>query len=233
MKAFVCHYSPLKDRRAYLESVLPDLGFSDVEWVTENDIGRYDTGTSYDASPQALALRNATVFSKFGMKRQRPLSKAEIEITLQHIECFNRIAAQKPAMAAIFEDDVRFKKKFKRFFSRFIDELPPAFDVFYFGKGCGHHRSPMSLSERMQNILGKKYVFKNKECRSRFTDSYVVSAAAAQKLFTKCFPFHLVIDWELNYLQSSMAMEIYWSEPTLTFQGSKYGYYKSSLKEEK
>ena len=230
MKAFICHYSPLKDRRRYLVSILPGLGFPEVEWITEKNIGHYDRSAVYDASPRALALRNSTVFSKFGMKYQRPLSEAEIEITLQHFECYSRICQQGIERAAIFEDDVRFKKNFSRFFNRFVKELPKDFDVFYFGKGCGHHRSPMTVSDWIQNILWKKYVFRNEECRSRFTDSYVVSAAAAKKILDHCFPFHLPIDWELNYLQSSLAMKIYWSEPTLTFQGSKYGYYKSNLK---
>lgn len=231
MKVFVCHYSPLTVRKKYLDKVLPELGFADIEWVTEKDIINYDLSKVYDSSPQALSLRNSTSFAKFGVKNHRILRKSEAELTLQHFECYRRIFEQNLDMAVIFEDDVIFKNHFVKRFNQYLEELPSSFDVLYFGKGCGHHRSPMSILDFFNNLSGKKYLFKNRECRSRFTDSYVVSHAAAGKFFQKGLPFHLPIDWELNYLQSWLDMEIYWAEPTLTFQGSKYGYYKSSLKE--
>lgn len=230
MKAFICHYTPLKERKTYLENILPKLGFTDIEWVTEQSILNYDFSKVYDPSPEALAVRNKTTFSRFGIKSQRPLSKAEIEITLQHYECYHRILEQKLPKAVIFEDDVVFKKKFSVHFNRFLNELPTSWDIFYFGSGCGNHGAPLGLSNIILNILGKKHVFKNKECRSRFTDSYVISAQAADTILAHCFPFHLPIDRELNYLQSAFNMSIYWSEPTLSYQGSKYGAYKSNLK---
>lgn len=230
MKAFICHYSPLTARKAYLEEMLPKLGFNEIEWVTERNIIDYDINKVYDPSTKALELRNSTSFGNFGMKHQKPLNNAIIEVTLQHFECYKRIVEQKLDKAVIFEDDVIFKKNFDRLFDQYIKELPSSFDVLYFGKGCGHHHSPMTLIERIQNILGQKHLFRNVECRSRFSDSYLISYAAADNFLRNCFPFHLPIDWELNYLQSSLDMEIYWAEPTLTFQGSKYGYYKSNLK---
>lgn len=230
MKAFVCHYTKLADRKKYLENKLPSLGFTDVEWVTENDILDYNIDDVYDSSPAALAKRNATAFARFGTKKQKPLTKALIEITLQHFEAHRRIVEQKLPMAVVFEDDVLFKKTFSDRFNRYIEELPEDWHIFYFGRGCGGHHAPMSISERFSNLFGKKHVFKNKECRSRFSDSYVITAPAAEMLLARCFPFHMPIDWELNYLQSSMNMNIYWSEPTITYQGSKSGAYSSSLK---
>lgn len=230
MKAFVCHYTKLSDRKKYLDSKLPSLGFTDVEWVTENDIQTYNIDKVYDSSPNALAKRNETAFVHFGTKKQRPLKKAEIEITLQHFEAYRRIVDQKLPMAVVFEDDVLFKKTFTDRFHRYIEELPDDWDILYFGRGCGGHYAPMSISERFNNLFGKKHVFKNKECRSRFSDSYVITAQAAEMILAQCFPFHMPIDWELNYLQSSMGMNIYWSEPTITYQGSKSGAYSSSLK---
>lgn len=233
MKAFVCHYTKLAERKKYLENKLPALGFTDVEWVTENDILNYNMDDVYDSSPEALIKRNATAFARFGTTKQKPLTKPLIEITLQHFEAYRRIVDQKLSMAVVFEDDVLFKKTFSDRFNRYIEELPDDWDIFYFGRGCGGHHAPMSISERFSNLLGNKHVFKNKECRSRFSDSYVITAKAAEMIFSQCFPFHMPIDWELNYLQSSMAMNIYWSEPTITYQGSKSGAYSSSLKSPK
>jgi len=230
MKAFVCHYTKLAERKKYLESKLPALGFTDVEWVTENDILNYNMDDVYDSSPEALVKRNATAFARFGTKKQKPLTRPLIEITLQHFEAYRRIVDQKLPMAVVFEDDVLFKKTFSDRFNRYIEELPEDWDIFYFGRGCGGHHAPMTISERFSNLLGKKHVFKNKECRSRFSDSYVITSKAAEMILSQCFPFHMPIDWELNYLQSSMSMNIYWSEPTITYQGSKSGAYSSSLK---
>ncbi len=186
----------------------------------------------YDASQEALAQRNATDFSKYGVKQTSTLSKAEIEVTLQHFECYRRIVSSGVANAVIFEDDVIFKKHFKQLFNCFTAELPTDCDIFYFGKGCGRRPAPMTGYDRIQNILGKKYIFKNKKSQSRFTDSYMVSARAAQALVQNGFPFHLPIDWELNYLQPMLKLNVYWSHPMITFQGSKFGYYKSSIKEQ-
>lgn len=231
MKAFVCHYSKLVERRSYLEKKLPEMGFTDIEWVTEKDITTYDFKHVYDASPKQLERRNATSFSRYGVKKQRELRPPEIELTLQHFEIYRRISEQKEPMAVIFEDDVIFNKKFIRLFPLYLTELPVDWDVFYFGRGCGGHRAPMTIKERIANISGKKHIFKNAKCQSRFTDSYMVSPEAANRILSCCFPFHLPIDWELNYLQLFLNLNIYWSEPTLTFQGSKSGAYSSSLKQ--
>lgn len=217
-------------RKQYLDEVLPNLGFSEIEWVTEKDILHYDLDTAYDSTPKALELRNSTSFGRFGVKNQRVLKKSEVELTLQHFECYRRILNQNLDKAVIFEDDVIFKKDFEKKFLKYIEDLPVTFDVLYFGQGCGHHKSPMNLIEWYKYICGKKQLFRNKECRSRFTDSYLVSNSAADKFFKNGLPFHMPIDWELNYLQSSLNMEIYWAEPTITYQGSKYGHYRSSLK---
>ena len=95
MKAFVCHYSKLTERRRYLEQKLPEVGFNEIEWVTENDIKSYDLETVYDLSSNALSLRNKSQFSIYGITEQRPLRRPEIELTLQHFEAYRRIAEQK------------------------------------------------------------------------------------------------------------------------------------------
>jgi GR25 family glycosyltransferase involved in LPS biosynthesis len=229
MKVFVCHYTPLTARKAYLEKHLPKMGFTNIEWVTEHDIGRYVVADVYTASPVALSLRNATSFARYGRHEQRPLTKAEIEVNLLHFECYRRIAGQPDRSAVIFEDDVIFKRNFVGLFDRCINELPAGWDVLYFGKGCGGHHVKMGLAERLLNLAGRKMVFKNSNCQSRFSDSYAITANAAKKIFDLCIPFHLPIDWELNYAQAALNMNIYWTEPRLTYQGSKYGSYGTIL----
>jgi hypothetical protein len=230
MKAFICHYTKLTERKKHLEQALPAVGLNEFEWVTENDILSYPLDEVYDPSPEALAKRNATDFARYGIKTSGPLKKAVIEVTLQHFEAYRSILDQKLPMAVVFEDDVMFKKSFAGRFPEFIGELPEGWDVFYFGRGCGGHRAPMTVKERFENLFGKKNVFRNEKRQSRFTDSYVLTSKAAEKILSACFPFHFAIDWELNYLQIVLDMNVYWSEPALTFQGSKFGSYGSSLK---
>jgi len=229
-KTFISHYTPLTDRKTYLQNTLQDIGFTDLEWVTEQDIKQYDHDEVYDASREAYTKRTELMKEDEGRTTFTREEPKVIEVTLQHIEIFKRIQAQDLDFGIVFEDDVIFFKNFAQKFQQYFDEPPSDWDVFYFGKGCGNHHSKMGLSDFLKFITANKHCFKQKNFKSRFADSYLIRQKAIDKILPTMIPFHYPIDWEMNYQQRLHKLNIYWAEPTLTKQGSKSGEYKSNLR---
>lgn len=229
-KTFISHYTPLTDRKTYLQKTLQDIGFTDIEWITENDIQHYDHNEIYDGSREAFTKRTSLMTKDRGRTTFAQQEPKVIEVCLQHIEIYKRIQAESLDFGIVFEDDVIFFKNFGKKFQQYFDELPPDWDVFYFGKGCGNHHSSMGLHDFLQFIGGNKHCFKQKDFKSRFADSYIMRKKAIDKILPTIIPFHYPIDWELNYQQKLHRLNIYWGEPTITKQGSKSGKYKSNLR---
>lgn len=229
-KTFICHYTPLTQRKSYLEKALKEIGFTDINWMTEKDIQQYDHKAVYDGSQEAFARRTSLMTNDRGRTDFTQLESKLIELNLQHIEIYKRIQAQDLDFGIVFEDDVVFFKNFSNNFQRYFDELPSDWDLFYFGKGCGNHHASMGFKDFTKFIAGKKHCFRQKDFKSRFTDSYLIRKKAIDKILPTMIPFHYPIDWELNYQQKLHQLNVYWGEPTLTRQGSKFGEYKSNLR---
>jgi len=229
-KTFVCHYTPLAERKSYLQKNMQDIGFIDIDWMTEKDIEHYDHKEVYDGSHEAYIKRTSPEMKKLCQTSFEQLEPKIIEITLQHIEIYKRIQAQSLDYGIVFEDDVIFNKNFGKKLQQYYDELPSDWDVFYFGKGTGNHRAKIGFLDLFQFIIGRKHCFKQNNFKSRFADSYMIRKKAIDKIIPTMIPFHYPIDWELNYQQKLHRLNIYWAEPTITRQGSKSGEYKSSLR---
>lgn len=230
MKIFVCHYTPLTQRRETLQKQLDRFGLTDVEWITEADAQDLDLDAWYDGSQEAFAERHRTAFRAFGYGEYSPLTRPCVELTAQHILAQKRLADQELDSAVVFEDDVVLGEDFADRLARYVDELPADWDMFYFGAGhSGALRSRMSLRDRVLYWRGRKHVFPRHNRQSRWTDSYMVRRKAAETMLTTIVPFQFAIDWELNYQQTIHELNVYWAEPPLSEQGSGRGYYASSL----
>ena len=232
VKIFICHYTPLVERRDSLQAQLDEYGLTNVEWVTEKDLVGLDLKDYYDGSEERLKKRNETAFKSFNYGSQPQLTKACTELTTQHVLAYKRIVEQDLQSAVVFEDDVILGKNFAARLEQYMEELPSDWDIFYFGGGHSSSlRSKMSFSERIRCWRGKQHVFRRENRQSRWTDSYLVNRKAAETLLTTVIPFSYPIDWELNYQQAIHEMNIYWGEPTISKQGSGRGVYESSLRE--
>ncbi len=227
---FIIHYTPLTDRKEYLTAQLNSLGIENYEWITEKDIEHYDLQAMYDTSQERFQKRLKTDFGKMHSGIFHQMKQNEIEVTAQHIEAIKRMHHRNLDHAIILEDDVVFDNKFIKKMNIYIKQLPQDYDIFYFGEGCGALHIKRNIKEKIQGAFGKKNVFKRNNCQSRYADSYMLSKKAIDRLTPLVDTFQFPIDWEMNYLQIKLSMNIYWGEPTLSFQGSSSGKFKSGLR---
>lgn len=227
---FVVHYTLLTDRRKHLEHQLAEYRIGQVEWITEKDIAHYDLAAVYDASAERFKSRMKTSFRDLKYGEYRELKKNEIEVTVQHIEAYRRILKGSIPHAVILEDDVVFERDFLSRLGSYVRQLPEDYDVFYFGAGRGPLHVERSFREKVLGALHRKNVFRRENYQSRYADSYLISLKAVAQIVPQMATFQLPIDWEMNYVQTKLRMNIYWAEPTLSHQGSASGKFKSGLR---
>ena len=230
IRFFVIHYAPLADRREHLEHQLAEYRIGQVEWITEKDIAHYDLAAVYDASAERFRSRMNTSFRDLKYGEYRELRRNEIEVTVQHIEAYRRILERGIPHAVILEDDVVFERGFLKRLGHYLRQLPEDYDVLYFGAGRGPLHVDRGYWDRMFGALLLKNVFRRENYQSRYADSYLISLKAVAQIVPQMATFQFPIDWELNYVQTKLRMNIYWAEPTLSHQGSASGKFKSGLR---
>ena len=109
--------------------------------------------------------------------------------------------------------------------------------MLFFGKGHGLHIPKYRLRPDI-NIYKKMTDLKNKipggiDGSTRCADSYVVSKKCAQKLVQVINNLQVTtipLDHLLNKINDFCKFNIYWSEPTITIQGTSNGTFKTSLR---
>jgi GR25 family glycosyltransferase involved in LPS biosynthesis len=229
-KIFICHYSKLKNRRQGMLRQKEQYHFCDIEWITEEVVKEYNIHEYYNSSAEFFDRRLASDFGKQYHLSYQKLTRGEIEITLQHIHTYRKMVEENLSRCIIFEDDVVLKENYSGNLARCLHLLPKDFDIFYFGQGCFQEQE-FDEKEVKETYRDPPFtVFRKENRQSRYSDSYLISRKAAEKLLDTMIPFCFPIDWELNYQQFIHDMNIYWVYPTLTYQGSGFGLYKSNLK---
>jgi GR25 family glycosyltransferase involved in LPS biosynthesis len=224
------HYTPLADRRRHLEQQLAQHRIGPVEWITERDIAHYDLAAMYDASTERFHRRMRTPFGDLKYGQYRMLRRNEIEVTAQHIEAYRRILQRRIQHAVILEDDVVLERGFRKRLGRYLRQLPEDYDVLYFGAGgrVALH-AERSVWEKVLGALHWKNVFRRENHQGRYADSYLISGNAVARIVPQMTTFQFPIDWEMNYVQTKLRMNVYWAEPTLSRQGSASGRFGSGL----
>ncbi len=223
MKVFVSHYPALESRRQWLEPALRELGM-EAEWITHFDrrtVSPQLMTVFYHPNPELFRERADLGGAHKSPLKFAPLKSAEILNAMTHLYIFQQIVEQDLPQALILEDDIVFKPTFREELAHYMVQLPDDWDVFYPGSGCDLHLPRTSSDVN---------VYRNTEHQSRTADCYLIRQRAAQKLLSTMIPFVLPFDWELNYHQREHALNIYWGEPSIAFQGSETGVYESSAK---
>ena len=213
---FVVHYTPLIERRSYLEGKFQGQALSH-EFITNCD--------REDLSSEQL--------KKFNRKQ---ISLVGCAISCGHIEAYKRIVNSPYSYNLIFEDDVIFKSSFKQKMESFLQELPIDYDMLFIGNGGGFH---IPFLKRVLHPLTHVFFKENKETKwggagaTRCADSYFVSKKCAKKIldYIEGLKFNSIdqpVDWWLNEVIRRLDLKVYWLEPTLVTQGTMHGLYKSS-----
>lgn len=208
MKFFVINYNKLVERKQIMIRQLDSYGL-DYEFVS--NFGK-----------DVLTIRQKSKF--------KGLNDSEISLFLHQIECCKRIVDSNLEYGIILEDDVLLGENFKNKLESHISQLPVNYDMLFFGEGHGPHIP----SYRLVNGLDvyRKSVSLNNGA-TRCADSYIISNTCCRKILDCFHKIRLIrnpYDHFLNNICFFNNFVVYWSEPTITKQGTKLGLYRSSLR---
>lgn len=214
---FVNHYPPLSERKSYLSPLLKD-----AFWITEptkenisEDIKNewyLDSQSEWDKKCKPFNIGNC----------YRSLSAGSISCSLGHIKSWEAFLKTKNSYGVFLEDDVVFDcDDFHKKTEEVIGNSPSDMDVLFIGGGFNHNEVSKTLSIKNSHFHLKKPPNTNCAC------SYILTKNAAEKILSRCKPFTLPIDFELNYLFFKLKLNVYHYIPYFVKEGSKTGNYNS------
>jgi GR25 family glycosyltransferase involved in LPS biosynthesis len=225
IQIYICHYPPLVDRKAYLDSVLPslDIPYEFYSFFNRNNITDYEKYFSTD--PKVLEYKNSYVTSKCN----EPLVSPSIKATnLEHIHIYNAIQKNDADYHLVLEDDAVLCSNFKERLNNTIETLPTDWDIVYVSSGCQNRPN-------IQSTDGTN--FAKIDTRNSWTaNGYLIKKETAKKFIDNIRPMILPIDFELNFLQNLLKMNVYWLIDCIVYEGSNpvsgenYKYHTSQIR---
>jgi hypothetical protein len=161
----------------------------------------------------------------------RPLKLSEISIFLNYIYLLQMIRQKySDGYFVIFESDVRFEQNllnYLQIFSDFLQQVSP--DACSIGSGCDCIDDAVNTDDMNFQIYPKSIV--------RCMDSYILSYNGICRFldyFTEFMEAEKSINEPIDnffetFLKKTEDFSHFWIWPSVTLQGSQYGYYQSSI----
>ncbi len=214
MKTFVVHYARLAYRKAFLVSQFARLGLDDVTYIEQ-----YDRDT--------LSESDIAMFHP-------KLSRANMAVTLSHLQCIKDMLASGVDHALILEDDAVLHPDFNARLDKYMNELPDDWDVMFIGNGCGLH-IPRAIIEANpgQTVFPKGHDTTVGAGCTRCTDSYVLRRRCAERILDYVSSLQskveMPVDWWYNDVLRDIGAKVYWSEPTIVEQATQNGMWPTSV----
>ena len=222
---YVVHYSPLKERRTFMEEQFKKYNISatfeteyDREDLTEKDLSQFRW------HDDKLCIKHS-----------------EASLACKQMSIYRKIVENKIDVAVIFEDDVMLFDDFLAKFMIYYYELPEDWDILFFGSGWNLHvpehlvkSSDKNVFLKNNNGAGRNSPMVQKEgwpsCggSTRCLDSYVITYSAAKRImeYIEKTKIHCPFDIFLNGVYRNLKLNVYWGEPSLCKQDC----FESSLK---
>ena len=220
IKTYIVHCKSLISRKHYMLNQLEKLGFSNYEFYENydgNELKDNDIACYYSNNLQEQ-------YDKYKMwfpyEPTRILKKSDISVTIKYCEIYKKIADGNDDFAIIFEDDSILDENFCQKFNTYMKQIQN-FDMIFMASGCDLHA---------KNIISECNVYKMNHPSTRCVGATAVKKKTCQDLLKTILPFHLCIDWELNYQLYKHNHEVFWFEPPIVTQGSESGLFKTSMR---
>jgi GR25 family glycosyltransferase involved in LPS biosynthesis len=226
---YIIHYHQQVNRKQYLDSVLPLFNIPfEYRSLYDRKSPEIFEEKYFDQTNENRQKRNNITEKYYRVFEEHtgcPLHWGERALayraaTLEHYKTYEHILDNTQYNnVLILEDDVRFKDNFLEKLDSHLRVIPDTCDICYIGSGCN-----LQLPYHTTNLVDKHPLY-----HSRCSDSYIVTRSALERIVKIALPFFAAIDWELNYIQAALKLNVYWSTDPITYQGSQHGYYKSSF----
>lgn len=227
IKTIILHCKELDLRKKNIIKQMNKFNFLDYSFYENYDSKELDAqiiDKFYESKEknESKWIKKVLLWGQDAIKYHTPiLNKAEISLTIKFGKVFKDLSTQNFDYCIIFEDDILLCKKFDVLFLEYMSKTPEDWDAIYFGQCSKLHP---------QNIVNNQIAYKKTHPASRGADSIVLKKRTIEDLASTWFPFNLVSDWELGAQHFMHNHKVYWWEPALTWQGSEYGFYKSTLR---
>jgi len=204
-KIYITHWSPLVERKQYLEKRLKELGlFDKVIFMTY-----YDRNTVNWNEIDKLCFENPNINFK--------MTKAQKCNFLNHFECYKDILANNHNNCLILEDDTLINiNDFKDKLDKILDSnVKNVYDFIFIGNYT--HKSIFNFQKKFNKINDFLYFTQ----QSNSADSYLCSLKGIKTLFNNnIIPFSKGIDHAMNDWFKNYNMNVYLHDPPLTMHGS-------------
>jgi GR25 family glycosyltransferase involved in LPS biosynthesis len=200
MKFFITHYTPLVDRKEHIIHSLHSANIRDFEFVEVYD-------------KEALTKLDTDKFAEIKL--------SEISLFLKHVDIYKKHIDD---VVVVLEDDAVLVDNFKEKLDYYLDAIyrsDSKWDILFTGECCNLHA-----------VNSEKQIF-HKLPYSRGMSMYVLNTCVCTKLHSIFDNEQLItkpIDHWFNYIIPKYNLNTYWTEPTLVFQGSEIGYFKSAIR---
>ena len=127
---FICHYTPLVERKKHIEFELSKLKNIAINFITEYD--KEYIGPEIHSKYFIDSLHERSSRVRFYTKQKfKPLSPPEISLSLKHYSAYKQIIDQELPYALIIEDDAVFCYDFMNKMQEMIQALPLEWDVYF------------------------------------------------------------------------------------------------------
>ena len=204
MHIYISHYTKLSERRKNLQKQLTKhkLNGYPITWLTDFDREK---------------LNKQQIDEHISPKNDFKYHPAHMANAIAHIHALRSIA-NSDTFGLILEDDLILKENFLDKLHECIDRLPDDWDMVYLSEGCNIHPP---------GVHSGKILYEWN--RSRCASCYLVSNKAAKKILTTITPIVSAIDHQYNIEISKHNLKSFLLEPTIAYEGSDTGIFKSSV----
>jgi hypothetical protein len=215
IKIFIIHYSPLIERKQFIDTQLEKQNIS-AEYILNYD--RED-----------LITKDLELFDS-------KLKLSMVSLNLKHIECYRRIINdEKYDFHLILEDDALLDINFYTKLKEYLKQLPEEWDMCFIGDACNLH-IPEQLVNYNKNInIFYKTNFPTYwggDGATRCTDSYLISKKCCKQILNFInrpnYKISQNSDFWLNGVIRENNFTVFWAEPTLVSNGTLTDLFKST-----
>jgi glycosyl transferase family 25 len=220
MNIYIVHYKKLEDRKRYIKSKLPNSIF-----VEEFDRCDYQSHIKYDN--EHFKTRLDHIKTPEYKPEFKTLKDSEICNSLSHLKAIELLLKSGDDYALILEDDILIEDDFLEVLNKI--EIPNDFDYIFLGD-C-YSINYLDKIHMVKSVDYNEDLIKKCPGTSRTVDSYLISREGASKTLEEInniitMPF----DHELNFIFKKSELNVYWHKKGITKQGTKTGFYKSSIR---
>jgi GR25 family glycosyltransferase involved in LPS biosynthesis len=226
-KIYIVHYTKLTERKENILNILEQINVpyefiseydqEDLEFVKEQyynlDIKEYN---------RKIQIYNST---KYGAPPFRKLSDAEISCTIKHILAIKKLSEECNVGLILEDDAIPYGPEFLEKANKCLKEAPENWGSIFIGNGCGDDFISQKNKYRVTNDL-----FKVPHPATNCAEAYIMNKKSAEIIFNNMLPFQQISDWELACCYWTQNVDVYWYLPSLIYQGSISGKFKSSLR---